>query len=127
MSRYTFPAFNTSNRPRFVVLWDPQWSKSLKAHWESLTATDFMSVEVCTFRGFVTQYILFFIDITTCVLSRIRFCMDMDNHRLYPEPLGKFSRQGNICVAGLTSSRPEQQPLCITRCWRSRKRQVRNR
>jgi hypothetical protein len=25
MGRYTFPAFNTSTRPRYVVLWDPHW------------------------------------------------------------------------------------------------------
>jgi putative transposase len=42
-----------------------RWSTFLKAHWECLTATDFMSVEVCTFRGFVTQHILFFIDIAS--------------------------------------------------------------
>jgi hypothetical protein len=25
MGRYTFPAFNTSTTPRFVVVWDLQW------------------------------------------------------------------------------------------------------
>ena len=25
MSRYTFPAFNKSTRPRYVVLWDLHW------------------------------------------------------------------------------------------------------
>jgi hypothetical protein len=25
MSRYTFPAFNTSSRPRYIVLWDLHW------------------------------------------------------------------------------------------------------
>jgi hypothetical protein len=25
MSRYTFPAFNTSHQPRYVVLWDLHW------------------------------------------------------------------------------------------------------
>jgi hypothetical protein len=40
-----------------------RWSTFLKAHWECLTATDFMSVEVCTIKGLVTQYILFFIDL----------------------------------------------------------------
>jgi putative transposase len=40
-------------------------STFLKAHWECLTATDFLSVEVCTIRGLVTQYILFFIDIAS--------------------------------------------------------------
>jgi hypothetical protein len=42
-----------------------RWSTFLKAHWECLTATDFMSVEVRTFKGLVTQYILFFIDIAS--------------------------------------------------------------
>jgi transposase InsO family protein len=42
-----------------------RWSTFLKAHWECLTATDFMSVEVCTIKGLVTQYILFFIDVAS--------------------------------------------------------------
>ncbi len=29
----------------------PRWSTFLKAHWECLAATDFLSVEVCTMRG----------------------------------------------------------------------------
>jgi putative transposase len=40
-----------------------RWSTFLKAHWESLTATDFLSVEVCTIKGLVTHYVLFFIDL----------------------------------------------------------------
>jgi len=43
----------------------PRWSTFLKAHWECLAATDFLSVEVCTMRGLVTQYVLFFIDIAS--------------------------------------------------------------
>jgi len=43
----------------------PRWSTFLKAHWECLTATDFLSVEVCTIKGLVTHYILFFIDIAS--------------------------------------------------------------
>jgi transposase InsO family protein len=42
-----------------------RWSAFLKAHGECLAAADFMSVEVCTFRGLVTHYILFFIDIAS--------------------------------------------------------------
>jgi transposase InsO family protein len=42
-----------------------RWSTFLKAHWECLTATDFLSVEVCTIKGLVTYYILFFIDIAS--------------------------------------------------------------
>jgi len=42
-----------------------RWSTFLKAHWECLTATDFLSVEVHTFKGLVTYYILFFSDIAS--------------------------------------------------------------
>ena len=42
-----------------------RWSTFLRAHWECLVATDFLSVEVCTIKGLVTQYILFFIDIAS--------------------------------------------------------------
>lgn len=42
-----------------------RWSTFLKAHGECLVATDFLSVEVCTIKGLVTQYILFFIDIAS--------------------------------------------------------------
>lgn len=42
-----------------------RWSTFLKAHWECLTATDFLSVEVSTVRGLVTYYVLFFIDIAS--------------------------------------------------------------
>jgi transposase InsO family protein len=45
-----------------------RWSTFLKAHWECLSATDFLSVEVFTLKGLTTYYILFFIDIATrCV------------------------------------------------------------
>jgi putative transposase len=39
------------------------WSTFLRAHRECLVATDFLTVEVCTIRGLVTHYILFFMDI----------------------------------------------------------------
>ena len=42
-----------------------RWSTFLKAHWECLTATDFLSVEVSTIKGLVTQYVLFFVDIAS--------------------------------------------------------------
>jgi len=42
-----------------------RWSTFLKAHWECLAATDFLSVEICTMRGLVTQYVLFFIDLAS--------------------------------------------------------------
>ena len=41
------------------------WSTFLKAHWESIAATDFFTVEVVTLRGLVTHYVLFFIDIAS--------------------------------------------------------------
>jgi hypothetical protein len=42
-----------------------RWSTFLKAHWECLAATDFLSVEICTMRGLVTQHVLFFIDLAS--------------------------------------------------------------
>jgi transposase InsO family protein len=42
-----------------------RWSTFLKAHRECLAATDFLSVEVCTIKGLVTHYVLFFIDIAS--------------------------------------------------------------
>ena len=39
------------------------WSTFLRAHRECLVATDSLTVEVCTIRGLVTHYVLFFIDI----------------------------------------------------------------
>jgi hypothetical protein len=42
-----------------------RWSTFLNAHWECLTATDFLSVEVFTIKGLITQYILFSIDIAS--------------------------------------------------------------
>lgn len=42
-----------------------RWPTFLKAHWECLTATDFLSVEVCTLKGLVTYYVLFFIDVAS--------------------------------------------------------------
>jgi putative transposase len=41
------------------------WSTFLKAHWESIAATDFFTVEVVTLRGLVTNYVLFFIDLAS--------------------------------------------------------------
>jgi transposase InsO family protein len=41
------------------------WSTFLKAHWDCLSATDFLTVEVLTLTGLVTHYLLFFIDIAT--------------------------------------------------------------
>jgi len=37
----------------------------LKAHWETFTAADFFTVEVWTLNGFVTFYILFFMELST--------------------------------------------------------------
>jgi putative transposase len=42
-----------------------RWSTFLKAHWECLTAADFLSVEVYTIKGLATYYVHFFIDIAS--------------------------------------------------------------
>ncbi|MEE9179262.1 MAG: IS3 family transposase [Vicinamibacteria bacterium] len=41
------------------------WRTFLKAHWETLAAADFFTVEVATVRGFTTYYILFFMELST--------------------------------------------------------------
>lgn len=41
------------------------WKTFLKAHWETLAATDFFTVEVWTAHGLTTYYVLFFIHLST--------------------------------------------------------------
>lgn len=41
------------------------WKQFLGAHWESIAATDFFTVEIMTWRGLVTHYVLFFIELKT--------------------------------------------------------------
>ena len=41
------------------------WSAFLKAHWRALAASDFFTVEVWNWKGLVTVYVLFVIDLST--------------------------------------------------------------
>jgi transposase InsO family protein len=41
------------------------WRQFLSAHWDCLAASDFFTVEVCTWRGLVTYYLLFVMDLST--------------------------------------------------------------
>ena len=41
------------------------WAQFLKLHWEVLAATDFFTVEVATWHGLVTYYVLVMIDLAT--------------------------------------------------------------
>src|ERR1039457_1259332 len=52
------------------------WSTFLRAHRECLVATDFLTVEVCTIRGLVTHYVLFFIDIVNRAVQIARNLTD---------------------------------------------------
>jgi putative transposase len=75
-----------------------RWSTFLKAHWECLTATDFLSVEVCTIKGLVTHYILFFIDIASRsvhVAGIIPNPADIDKHH---GPIKRRQRLGGMLV-----------------------------
>jgi putative transposase len=47
------------------------WSVFLKTHWKSLAASDFFSVEVWSWKGLTTQYILFVIELAT---RRVSLC-----------------------------------------------------
>src|SRR5207244_2114152 len=41
------------------------WSQFLKLHWEVLAATDFFTVEVATWHGLVTYYVLVVMELAT--------------------------------------------------------------
>jgi len=41
------------------------WSVFLKAHWKALVASDFFSIEVWSWHGLVTYYVLFTIELAT--------------------------------------------------------------
>ena len=41
------------------------WRQFLSAHWDCLAATDFFTVEICSWRGLVTYYVLFVMDLST--------------------------------------------------------------
>jgi putative transposase len=41
------------------------WSKFLKAHWKALAASDFFTVEVWTWHGLITHYVLFVIELAS--------------------------------------------------------------
>jgi len=41
------------------------WSEFLKTHWEVLAATDFFTVEVATWHGLVTYYVLVVMELST--------------------------------------------------------------
>ncbi len=41
------------------------WRQFLSAHWDCLTAADFFTVEICSWRGLDTHYVLFVIDLST--------------------------------------------------------------
>jgi putative transposase len=41
------------------------WAKFLQMHWEGLAATDFFMVEVATWHGVVTYYVLFVMELAT--------------------------------------------------------------
>jgi putative transposase len=45
-----------------------KWSTFLKAHWKSLAASDFFTVEVSIMRGLVTHYVLFVISLVDRVV-----------------------------------------------------------
>jgi transposase InsO family protein len=41
------------------------WSVFLRAHWKALAAADFFTVEVWSWQGLLTHYVLFFIELAT--------------------------------------------------------------
>ncbi len=66
------------------------WVQFLTLHWEVLAATDFFTVEVATWRGFVTYYVLFVMDLAT---------RQVHIAGMTPHPTDDFMRQ---CARQLT-------------------------
>ena len=56
------------------------WSQFLKLHWEVLAATDFFTVEVATWHGLVTYYVLVVMELAT------RACRLRASPRIPPRP-----------------------------------------
>jgi transposase InsO family protein len=66
------------------------WGQFLKLHWEVLAATDFFTVEVATWHGFVTYYVLFVMELAT---RRVHIA------GITPHPTAAFMQQ---CARQLT-------------------------
>ena len=60
------------------------WAQFLKMHWEVLAATDFFTVEVATWHGLVTYYVLFVMELAT---RRIQIA------GITPHPTATFMQQ----------------------------------
>ena len=70
------PAFERSKRT--------PWSTFLKAHWETIAAADFFTVEVARPWGLITYYVLFFMELST---RRVHVA------GITPNPDGRFMLQ----------------------------------
>ena len=66
------------------------WTQFLKLHWEVLAATDFFTVEVGTWHGLVTYYVLFVMELST---RRVQIA------GITPHPTAAFMQQ---CARQLT-------------------------
>jgi transposase InsO family protein len=66
------------------------WTQFLKLHWEVLAATDFFTVEVATWHGLVTYYVLFVMELST---RRVQIA------GITPHPTAAFMQQ---CARQLT-------------------------
>jgi putative transposase len=67
-----------------------RWAQFLKMHWEVLAATDFFTVEVATWHGLVTYYVLVVIELAT---RRVQIA------GITPHPIAAFMQQ---CARQLT-------------------------
>jgi hypothetical protein len=50
------------------------WSVFLRAHWRALAAADFFTMEVWSWRGLMTHYVLFVIELATRRAHRRDHC-----------------------------------------------------
>jgi hypothetical protein len=63
------------------------WRQFLKLHWEVVAATDFFTVEVATWRGLVTYYILIIMIVMELATRRVQIA------GITPHPIDAFVQQ----------------------------------
>jgi putative transposase len=80
------------------------WSTFLKAHWEGLAAADFLTVEVMTWTGLVTHYVLFVMELATRAVH-IAGITTKPN-----EPWMMQTARNHRCVGGVPSRKASSPP-----------------
>jgi putative transposase len=91
------------------------WEQFLKLYWEVLAATDFFTVEVATWHGLITYYVLFVMELSTQrvhlagITPHPNNAFMMQCARQLTDPLDGFLRGSGIIRVSTTNSFPQSQ------------------